>query len=76
MYAADDGRTHIQVQLQDDTVWLSQKLIAELFGKSVKTINEHIKTIYSDRELIPGATIRKFRIVQIEGERQVERLID
>ncbi len=76
MFAADDGKTHIQVQLQDDTVWLSQKLISELFGKSVKTINEHIKTIFSDRELLPEATIRKFRIVQTEGEREVERLVD
>ncbi|MCD4784787.1 MAG: virulence RhuM family protein [Candidatus Eremiobacteraeota bacterium] len=76
MYVADNGNTHIQVQLLDDTVWLSQRLIAELFQKSVPTINEHIKTLYSDGELLPEATIRKFRIVQIEGGREVERLID
>jgi len=76
MYVADDGKTHIQVQFQDDTVWLSQRLIGELFQKSVKTINEHIKNIYSDGESVPEATIRKFRIVQIEGERDVERLVD
>jgi hypothetical protein len=50
--------------LQDETVWLTQKLIAELFQKDVRTINEHIKNIYSEGELEPGATIRKFRIVQ------------
>jgi len=62
--------------LIDETVWLTQKLMAELFQKNVRTINEHIKNIYSEGELDPGATIRKFRIVQKEGQRNVERLID
>ena len=66
----------VQVRLEGDTVWLSQKLMAELFQKDVRTINEHILNIYEDEELLPEATIRKFRIVQSEGRRQVARLID
>ena len=49
---------------------------AELFAKDVRTINEHIQNIYEERELDPGATIRKFRIVQPEGARSVEREVD
>ncbi len=66
----------IQVRLEGETVWLSQKLMAELYGVSVPTINEHIANICEDDELIPEATIRKFRIVQTEGTRQIGRLID
>jgi len=55
---------------------LSQKLLAELYGVSVPTINEHIANIYDEEELLSEATIRKFRIVQTEGSRQVGRLID
>lgn len=75
-YPTEDGRSRIQVRLQDGTVWLNQRLLAELYQVSVPTINEHISTIYSDHELSPEATIRKFLIVQIEGSRRVERLID
>ena len=66
----------IQVRLEGETVWLSQKLLAELYGVSVPTINEHIATIYAGQERPPEATIRKFRIVQTEGARQVRRLVD
>lgn len=66
----------IHVRLEGETVWLSQKLIAELYGVSVPTVNEHIANIYEDEELRPEATIRKFRIVQTEGNRQVGRLVD
>jgi hypothetical protein len=66
----------VQVRLEGETVWLSQKLMAELYGVSIPTINEHISNIYDDEELLPEATIRKFRIVQTEGTRQVGRLID
>ncbi|MGK2897661.1 MAG: virulence RhuM family protein [Burkholderiaceae bacterium] len=71
-----DGATHLQVRLEGRTVWLSQRLIAELFQVSVKTANEHLVNIYSERELDPEATIRSFRIVQTEGSRQVSRSID
>ncbi len=76
IYQAEDGITRIDVRLEDQTVWLSQKLMAELFQKDVRTINEHIKTIYAEREQSPEATIRKFRIVRTEGRRQVSRTID
>ena len=72
-YQTEDGRSCIQVRLQDGTVWLSQRLLAELYQVAVPTINIHISTIFSDHELVPEATIRKYLIVQIEGSRQVER---
>jgi hypothetical protein len=75
-YQAEDGKSRIQVRLQDGTVWLNQRLLAELYQVAVPTINEHISTIYNDHELSPEATIRKFLIVQTEGIRQVERLVD
>lgn len=75
-YQTEDGKSRIQVRLHDGTVWLNQRLLAELYQVSVPTINEHISTIYSDHEESPEATIRKFLIVQTEGSRQVERLVE
>jgi hypothetical protein len=66
----------IQVRLEGETVWLSQRLMAELYGIGVGTVNHHIKEIYDDEELLPEATIRRYRIVQTEGSRQVARLVD
>ena len=71
-----DGATHLQVRLEGRTVWLSQRLIADLFQVSVKTANEHLINIYSERELDAAATVRSFRIVQTEGSRAVSRAID
>jgi hypothetical protein len=62
--------------LENETVWLTQKLMADLFQKDVRTINEHIQNIYEEGELSPDSTIRKFRIVQTEGTRQVSREMD
>lgn len=76
VYQGQGLESPVQVRLEGETVWLSQKLLAELYGVGVPTINEHIATIYDDEELLPEATIRKFRIVQTEGSRQVGRLID
>jgi len=76
LYQTEDGDTRVEVRLQEETVWLSQKLMAELFQKDVRTINEHIKNIYEEGELLPEATIRKFRIVQQEGSREVARQVD
>jgi len=76
LYQTEDGKTKVEVRLQDETVWLSQKLMADLFQKDVRTINEHIVNVYEEGELAPAATIRKFRIVQSEGNRQVARDID
>jgi hypothetical protein len=63
-YQTEYGKSRIQVRLQDGTVWLSQRLLAELYQVSTRTIREHIINIYSDHEQIPEATIRKFRLVQ------------
>ena len=75
-YQTEDGRNRIEVRLDENTVWLSQRLLAELFQKDVRTINEHVQNIYQEGELAPEATIRKFRIVQTEGKREVERGVD
>lgn len=73
MYQTENGDTKIQVRLEGETVWMTQKAMAELFQKSVKTINEHIKNIYEEKELEESSTIRRNRIVQLEGSREVER---
>lgn len=71
-----DGPTQLQVRLDGQSVWLPQRLIADLFQVSLPTVNEHLANIYDDGELDPNPTIRKFRIVQTEGKRQVTRLVD
>lgn len=76
LYQTEDGKTRLEVRLEGNTVWLSQKLIADLFQKDVRTINEHIRNIYEEGELPSEATIRKFRIVQTEGKREVQRAVD
>lgn len=76
LYQSEDGRTRVQVRLEAGTVWLSQKLLAELYQVSVPTINEHLGNIFEEDEADPSATIRKFRMVQTEGKREVARLVD
>ena len=68
IYQTEDGKTRIQVRLQDETVWLSQKMMAELFQKDVRTINEHIRNIFSEGELSPESVIRNFRITAADGK--------
>ncbi len=65
----------IEVYFEDETFWLSQKKMADLFNVEVNTINYHLKEIFKTGELDEKATIRKFRIVQTEGSREVERNI-
>lgn len=76
LYQAEDGSLKTEVPIHDDTVWLTQKQMAELFNKNIRTINEHIQNVYSEQELTPDATIRKFRIVREEGQRMVGRDIE
>lgn len=76
IYNTEDGKSRIQVRLEDGTVWLSQRLIAELFQVAVHTVNEHIKNIYAEGEVPTEATIRNFRIVQKEGLREVARDVE
>lgn len=66
----------IEVRYEDETIWLTQKMMSMLFDVSIKTINEHLQNIYASGELEKEATVRKFRIVQIEGARQVARDVD
>lgn len=71
-----DGGSQLRVRLDGNTVWLTQKLMAELYGVSVKTVNEHLVNIYAEAELAAESTIRNFRIVQREGSRDVSRNVD
>ena len=76
VYRSEDGQIKLEVRLENETVWLTQKMMAELFQVGVNTINYHIKEIYECGELDREATIRKFRIVRMEGRRQVARQVD
>ena len=68
-----ENEQSFEMRYQDENIWLTQKMMAVLYDVDIRTINEHIKKIYSDRELTEEATIRNFRIVQTEGSRQVQR---
>jgi hypothetical protein len=72
----EDGGRQLRVRIEGETVWLTQKQIADLYQVSKSTINEHILNIYASNELTQSATIRNFRIVQMEGDRSVTRTID
>ena len=76
IYEDVEDQIQLKVQLKDDTIWLSQKQMAGLFDKDVRTISEHILNILNTKELDQDGTIRNFRIVRKEGERQVARNID
>lgn len=76
LYQTEDGQTRIQCRFEGENVWMTQALMAELFQVTVPTVNEHLKGIYAERELPAEATIRKFRIVRLEGARQVTREIE
>lgn len=73
IYQSEDGKTHIEVRLDDKTVWLTQQQMADLYQTSRTNIVEHIKHIYEEKELTEEATCRKFRQVRMEGTRLVER---
>jgi len=68
LYQTEDGRTRIQCRFENETVWLTQKLMAELFGKDVRTINEHIQNVFAEGELVADSVIRKFRITAADGK--------
>jgi hypothetical protein len=73
VYQADDGRVKLEVRLQDETVWLTQAHMAELFQVKPQNITMHLKNIYAERELLEEATCKEFLQVQMEGARKVER---
>ena len=74
-YVASIGEQEdsIEMRYEDENIWLTQKMMATIYDVDVRTISDHIKKVYSDSELEESATIRKFRIVQAEGSRQVQR---
>ena len=68
LYQTEDGRTRVQCRFENETIWLTQKLMAELFQKDVRTINEHIQNVFEEGELSPESVIRKFRITAADGK--------
>lgn len=76
IYTTEAGETKLEVRLENETVWLTQKLMAELFQTTVPNINIHLKNIFEEKELDPKATIKDFLIVRLEGNREVSRTIE
>jgi len=76
LYQTEDGHTRIECRFAGESIWLTQKDLAELFQTSIPNINQHLKTIYEDGEVAREATIKKYLIVQTEGNRQVSRPVD
>jgi hypothetical protein len=68
IYETPDGKIRIEVRFEDENLWLSQKLMAELFGVNVRTINEHLQNIFKSNELQENSVIRKFRITAADGK--------
>lgn len=73
IYTSPDGHTHIETKFEDETVWLTQKMMADLFQTTVPNINMHLKNVFDDGELTEEATIKDFLIVRLEGKREVKR---
>ncbi len=76
LYQTESGQTKIEVLLEDETVWLTQKLMAELFQTTKQNISLHIQNIYAEGELTPDSTVKEYLTVQKEGSRQVSRVVD
>ncbi|MEG0565223.1 MAG: RhuM family protein, partial [Hungatella sp.] len=76
IYQTEDGLTKIDVNMQDETVWLSLEQMSDLFQRDKSTISRHIKNIFDEGELARTSTVAKFATVQKEGDRKVERNID
>jgi death-on-curing family protein len=76
IYQTKNGQTNIDVTFDNETIWLSQKQIAIIFGTEVPAVNKHIKNIFDDEELSKFSTISKMEIVQKEGNREVKRLVE
>jgi len=76
IYQTNNGNIKVDVKFEDETLWLSQAQICEVFGKAKSTISEHIKAIFEEGELDMASTVRNYRTVQVEGNREVTRDID
>jgi len=76
LYQTDDGKVTVNVRFENETFWLTQKAIAELFNVQVPAITKHLKNIFEEEELVYEATVSKMEIVQEEGNRQVTRMVE
>jgi hypothetical protein len=76
IYEGENGDTRLEVHLDHETVWLTQKQMAELFGKDVRTVNEHLKNVFKEGELDEPSVIRKFRITATDGVNLINRSND
>ncbi|NOU23760.1 MAG: hydroxyacid dehydrogenase, partial [Methyloglobulus sp.] len=76
VYQAEDGQIKIDVRLEEETVWLTQQQMADLFQSSKQNISHHIQNVYEEGELLPEATVKKYLTVRREGQRDVKRLLD
>ena len=76
IYQNEQGNIKVDVKFEDESIWLTQSQICELYGKVKSTISEHIKAIYDEDELQKDSTVRNYRTVQIEGSREVSRDIE
>ena len=76
IYQSEDGKVHLDVVCNEETMWLTQQQLCDLYQTSKSNVSEHIKHIFEDGELVREATVRKFRTVQIEGTRKVEREVE
>lgn len=71
VYVDDNGKPQVDVRFQDETVWLTQAQLVDLYQSSKANVSEHIKNIFDEGELDPAATVRKFRTVRTEGDRNI-----
>jgi len=76
LYRTEDGMTRVECRFADESLWLTQRLIAELFQTSVPNISQHLTAIFDEGELSPERTVKKYLIVRTEGARSVSRLVD
>ncbi len=76
VYQAEDGKLKLDVRFEDESVWLTQQLMADLFQSSKQNVSHHINSIYEEGELQPEATVKKYLTVRTEGNREVKRLLD
>ena len=76
VYQAEDGKLKLDVRFEDDSVWLTQQLIADLFQTTKQNVSLHMQNIYEEEELNPEATVKKYLTVRQEGNREVKRLLD
>lgn len=74
--ATGSQETNLEMRYEDENIWLTQKMMGTLYNVTVSTINQHLKRIFSDRELVREATIKQYLIVQTEGGRAVKREVE